>query len=302
MTKKILITTILLLIQISFINAQCIADAGQDKVVCVGWYGVDTTMIGGNPSAFGGTPPYTYTWEALHVINIGNFTWTFTASDFLNDTTISNPLLVQNINIEDPIEFFLTVTDSNDLICSDSVVISFSTFGFAPGYQSYNINQGDSVYLSGFQNLFGGIPPLEYLWRPNHGLTDSTSLSLYWTKPDYSIDYYLTITDSEGCVAVGGTCYEVIVTPVSVIDVEINNVKISLTPIPVEDKLRISIEPSNFDFLTFEIYNLRGQLQISETIHNSTEVIDLNHLQSGYYLYKVLDNNIILEKGKLVVK
>lgn len=66
----------------------------------------------------------------------------------------------------------------------------------------FEINQGDSVFLSGMHNVGGGFPPYEYLWRPNHGLSDSTSLS-FWAKPEFSIAYYVTKTDSAGCVVTG---------------------------------------------------------------------------------------------------
>ncbi len=149
MKKIILITTVLLITQITFTYGQCNADAGPDTFVCVGMNGIDTTQIGGNPSAMGGTPPYTYTWEAQHVISFGNYTWTYTASDFLNDTTLSNPSVVYHYyDLIDTVEFFLTVQDATGLICKDTVIIYYSLLMYINSVFIFDIQQGDSIYLN----------------------------------------------------------------------------------------------------------------------------------------------------------
>jgi hypothetical protein len=56
--------------------------------------------------------------------------------------------------------------------------------------------------------------------EPNHGLTDSTSLA-FWAKPANFVAYYLTLTDSAGCVATGAPVYHVNVLPVSVVKMKI---------------------------------------------------------------------------------
>ena len=293
---------ILLLTQVNEMLGQCVADAGPDKVVCCDYaYGVDTNFIGGSPTAFGGTPPYTYIWEAHHVYTLGGYTEILPASWFLNDTTIANPSV---INFEDnpPVEFYLTVIDANNTVSKDTVKVDFSIYGYFWGYSGYQIMQGDSVYLWGIQTVLGGIPPFEYLWRPNHGLTDSTTLSGFWAKPDYSTSYYITVTDSAGCVAVGTTSYEVIVIPVSVEEYLSENFKIVLTPNPVDDILTINIEPNNFNFLLLNIYDLSGHIIVNKIIENQTNKIDLNELETGIYLYEMINKRQIVSKGKLVKK
>ena len=42
------------------IFAQLSVDAGVDTIICKGIWGVDTTEIGGNPTALGGIEPYKY--------------------------------------------------------------------------------------------------------------------------------------------------------------------------------------------------------------------------------------------------
>ena len=64
-------------------NAQLVAEAGPDKVICQYWYGIDTATLGGNPTASGGVPPYTYSWEVNHTHTIGQNTFTNVASQFM---------------------------------------------------------------------------------------------------------------------------------------------------------------------------------------------------------------------------
>jgi hypothetical protein len=65
-------------------------------------------------------------------------------------------------------------------------------------YMTYTINRGDSLFLNQGTNVSVNFPPYKYLWKPNEGLTDSTSLS-FWVKPNYPTAYHVTLTDSAGC-------------------------------------------------------------------------------------------------------
>lgn len=120
---KLPILLLLLTIKALCIKSQCIANAGTEKVVCVGWSTMDTVIIGGNPTIPNGTPPYTYKWETS--FTFGSFT--LTASDFLNDTSIANPSIINSGPNE--LTFYLTVIDSLKNSCIDSVKIQFSQFG-----------------------------------------------------------------------------------------------------------------------------------------------------------------------------
>ena len=142
--------------------SQLVADAGPDKVVCVDWNGImDAVSIGGEPTAYGGIPPFTYAWETHYIWTVGNHTFHFFASDFLNDTTIANPEIVYAIG--DIIEFHVTVTDSSGITDKDTTAVYYSYFGTHLGYIDYTINPGDSVFLSGWENVLGGFPPYRYL-------------------------------------------------------------------------------------------------------------------------------------------
>jgi hypothetical protein len=86
----------------------------------------------------------------------------FTASDFLDDTTSANPTVISS---GENLIFKLTVIDSKSNICTDSVNVRFSIFGTHLGTCNYVIQHGDSVFLSNFHNVLGGISPVNYLWR-----------------------------------------------------------------------------------------------------------------------------------------
>lgn len=294
MKKLISILTVLFLAQISLVSGQCIADAGQDIIVCSDWNGLDTLQIGGNPSASGGLPPYTYIWETEWKVG----SWTYTASDFLNDTTVANPSV---INSGENLTFYLTVIDSESNICTDSVHVDFTNFGTHLGYVTYTIQQGDSIYLSGWENVSGGFPPFEYLWRPNHGLADSISLS-FWAKPNSSIAYYLTLTDASGCSAMGTPVYFVNVTPVSVDSHESESIKTIVFPNPSKNLITISIEGSNTEIKTIEFFNSKGQLLYKQKTKEKSVQIDTELLTKGLIFYKIISSAEIIGYGKIIVE
>ena len=56
----------------------------------------------------------------------------------------------------------------------DSLHVNFSNFASHLGTISYYIDSGDSVFLVGNVNLFGGSGPVSYIWQPGNSLSDST--------------------------------------------------------------------------------------------------------------------------------
>jgi hypothetical protein len=279
--------------------SQIVADAGEDKVLCVGFYGVDSNSIGGIPSAAGGTPPYTYAWETEYISNIGSFTINLSASDFLNDTTLANPEVVNVFG--DTLEFRLTVTDSEGISVMDTTTIYFAYFGTHLGTVSYTINSGDSVFLSGMHNVDGGFPPYEYLWQPNHGLTDSTSLA-FWAKPEYSVAYYMTLTDSSGCVVTGAPVYYVSVLPVSIEDFESPNAMIKIYPNPVNDLLNVQINPKIQGDFNLRLFLSDGRLVREESFSHNEFTVDVSGYPAGVYLYEISDGKEISDRGRIVIK
>lgn len=294
--KKLLLVLVSIISIQTFVFSQCTVDAGPDEYLCL-LDSLNFHQIGGNPTASGGTPPYTYTWEARHVVA---GIWVLTASDFLDDTTSANPI-VTSYYIDEPVEFYLTVEDSDGYVCKDTMELTPSVFWFTNGYLNYYIDQGDSVFLYGNTSIGGGIEPVEYLWRPNHGLTDSSS-SAFWAKPDHSVSYYPTITDAAGCVGTGGTSYQIWVNPVSVKEDSENNSRIKVYPNPSDKVLSFELEFNAYDQLIIEISNLKGQSVLKTETNGKKSIIDISGLQAGLYMYKILDKTTIVKEGKIIIK
>ncbi len=299
MKTRTTILTIIFLTITDFAFSQISADAGSNKVVCVGIQDMDTVAIGGSPSALGGTPPYTYTWEAEYTVILGSQTIHYTASNLLNDTTLANPKIIMAET--DTIEFRLTVTDSKGHTARDTTTVYYSVFGTHLGTFSFYIDQGDSVYLNGTPNVFGGIPPYEYLWRPNYGLTDSTSIA-FWAKPDTSVAYYLTKTDSAGCVEVGGPVYYVYVRPLNVEEIGSQNAQVVVYPNPVTDYLNISIGGKTQTGFDFRLFSSSGRLIEEKRFQDANVSIDLANYPVGLYIYEILNSHGLSEQGRIVKK
>jgi len=146
----------------SVLNAQCTADAGEHQAMCVNFWGeFDTINLGGIPSAFNGTPPYQYVWETNFYSLTGNL---HTASLLLNDTTLANPFLgpINSSSITE-LTVKLTVTDSNNNVCVDSVTINFPKFTQTNADVYATIDAGDTIVLS--SQIYGDSPPFSYHWE-----------------------------------------------------------------------------------------------------------------------------------------
>ena len=178
------------------------ADAGDDIIVCQD-DGNEYTL-GGSPSASGGTGSFTYTWYGKFYdlkYPSGEPSWIY-ASDFLDDTTKSNPTIKEWRNVpEEWTTFYLKVEDTAGNIQYDSVRITQSWFLIRAIYiLPRTIQRGDSVRFFGDSYFLSNFPPLTYKITPAHGLSDSTDI-YGWAKPDTSTTYYLQAVNSAGCTS-----------------------------------------------------------------------------------------------------
>jgi hypothetical protein len=299
---KIALLTFSLFLTSSTIFAQqpLTVDAGSDKIICSTQWGVDTTVIGGQPSAMGGIPPYTYSWHFKYPIPFSNTGITIYGSELLNDTTLSNPKIVSPTwgNELDLPYMVLTVSDSVGTIVSDSIHLIFSVFGYRLENYSTYLHQGDSVLFSGIPDVAAGIEPLTYLWQPSHGLSDSTQASNFWMKPDYTISYYVIATDSVGCSDSGDpNLVHITVFPVGIEDGQ-PNINLKIYPNPATDFLQVEINNTAVsDNQHFTLFDMLGKKVYSTQITSNRQQIDVSQLTRGNYSY------IIGEfQGKIILR
>ena len=290
--KRLLFTFVILLVSINSLIAQCNLNLGPDLYGCTGFQGYDPLELGNNFSYTGSVGIATYQWSACYKFNIGSTNYVFHASSLLNDTTIENPKVISDFG--DSVYYKLTVTDSLGSICSDSIQVVFSYLGTHLGYFSSTIMSGDSVFLNHSPNAFGGIGTLNYLWRPNHGLRDSTLPYGFWAKPNTSIAYYVTVTDSVGCTATAAPLYVIIVNHIGIGENRLNKL-IKVFPNPTNDILNVSI--SELKPNSISLSNIQGQeLYYSDFFH---ERIDISGLPSGMYILTLqTDKGVVRKKIK----
>lgn len=271
--------------------AQLSIDSGGDTIILC-QDNLNIISLGGNPTISGGYSPYIYIWSiASPIVLVQGSSIVLHASDFLDDTTASNPIIIDGYGVVDSLCFYLTVIDAIGQIQVDSSLVYFSMFVEHLSNFTYDLLAGDSILLNG-ANISSSFEPHTYLWQPNHGLTDSTSLS-YYAKPDYSIAYYVTATNSLGCVYTGAPYHYINIHYLNIEDVLIQEKHISLYPNPSngevflldEDEIVKSI--SIFDMNNKLITNLNG----------NTNKFDLSAFPKGVYFIKIeLEGQIITKK------
>lgn len=253
--------------------AQCAGNAGTDKIICVSHLGTDTAQIGGNYPNWG-TPPYTFSWLAFEQVQVGNSTFTFTASSFLSDTTLLNPVVNDAFDF-DSVEFVLRITDFNLVSCFDTVRVHFSRFVSGMSFLTHFILPGDSVLLSGPLNIWGGTGSYNLLWYPNSGLTDSTN-SAVWAKPTETTFYSLRITDEVGCLAHDVDFQRVFI---SGLGMEESESEPSVYPNPVRERFYVN---HAFEVEELEIWDMEGRLV--KNVHNLNLGISVEDLPTGMYV------------------
>lgn len=167
-------------------------------------------------SPIGGTYPFTYTWSGSIQDENGEVHPT---SHFLNDTTMSNPILFNSWGNNLWNQFILEVKDSNGRIAKDSVRVRFSEFYSFPAIttEPIYISLGDSILFDARNIDIGGICPyVSYEWIPRDWLSHSDS-SVTWCKPEASKEYICMVTDSFGCQNLMGSIIRtIVVNPASI--------------------------------------------------------------------------------------
>lgn len=146
-----------------------VADAGNNLSVCIN----DTVPIGGNPSATGGIPPYTYSWQP---------------TTYLDSPTASNP----NISPAAPINYTLVVTDSAGSTSTDVVSVVLVPLP--------TVDAGlDQTIIGGTNTLLQGSGGVSYTWAPGTDLINQNTATPT-AEPGSTTTYCVAGTDANGCV------------------------------------------------------------------------------------------------------
>lgn len=186
-------------------NAQLKVDAGNDKKVCFPDKPLEARIqLGGIPAASGGIEPYTYTWSGKLPIyyDEDHIKWV-KASEFLDDTTKSNPTFKSIDAPDDWVNFYLKVEDAAGNVQYDTVkIINAFIMSLNIYIPPVTIKRGDSVQFFGDRYFYENYKfiPFKLSLTPTYGLTDPTNLYT-WAKPDTSTTYYLQAINTAGCLA-----------------------------------------------------------------------------------------------------
>jgi hypothetical protein len=147
------------------------ADAGPDVSFCAG----SSVNIGGSPTGYGGTGPYSYNW---------------TPTTGLDDPASANPFASVAGT------YTVRVTDVNNSSDEDSVMVTENTKPTADAGSDASFCAGSSVEIGGSPTGSGGTGPYTYSWTPMTGL-DNPAVA----NPTASAvgTYTVRVTDVNGC-------------------------------------------------------------------------------------------------------
>lgn len=161
-------------------------EAGLNRTVCQ----YESTVLGGSPSAAGGSTPYTYAW---------------TPTTDLNDPTIANPTLIPTT--AGTVTYTLTVTDNSSTVATDEVVvtvnptpsvtldplgsycISAAAFTLTQGAPAGGTYSGPGVTGSTFDPATAGVGThtITYIYANSFGCADTAEQNIIVYYPDPTI-------------------------------------------------------------------------------------------------------------------
>ena len=106
---------------------------------------------------------------------------------------------------------------------------------------------------------------------------------------------WLVKVDSNGCLGGGNDpqCWPLAVSPV-----HINN-EYKVYPNPVTGLLNINV-PQHKDMAVLSITDITGRQLLSQSLSFSKDAVDLSGFMSGVYLYRILEDGLVVQQGKLL--
>lgn len=153
------------------VNPSAAADAGPDRIICVG---VGQT-IGGSPTG-----------------NLGS-TYLWSPATGLSSTTAANP----TANPSSTTIYTVLVTDANGCTGSDQVQVSIGAVPSVDAGSDRTICSGGSIAIGGSPT---GAATSTFSWSPATGLSSSTAANPT-ASPTTTTTYSVIVTDVSGCTA-----------------------------------------------------------------------------------------------------
>lgn len=217
------------------------ASAGNNLSTCAG----SGVVLGGSPSASGGTSPYTYLWD--HTTE-------------LSSASIANPTASPAANTS----YTLLVTDAHGCTSTSVVAVSIGT-SLTP-----------VINLVG-NTLQASITGTSYEWYFNGALITGASTSSY--TPTISGDYEVVVYDGTGCFGVSPVFNFV---SVGINDIAFDN-SFSIYPNPANNFMRVDAGQVKSNSV-IHLYDLSGRLVLESQLNQQINIIDLSLLENGVYL------------------
>jgi len=160
--------------------------------------------------------------------------------------------------------------------------------------------------------LINGAQAKNIFWKVNGAvsLNDSTVFNGTIVCNNGAIDMHSGVTVNGGVFTTNGqlitdtvnvTMTSVCV-PAGIVPVMYSNTQaITVYPNPFKSSITIAIQDiSQADNYELKVYNVLGKEVMGKVITNQTTTLGTNELASGMYFYQLLNNNVLVQSGKLV--
>lgn len=252
-------------------------------------------LLGSTPTARGGAMPYKYKWTYIYKTNLTSKPYIY-ASDLLNDTSISNPVLKDGFSSwlysypNRKLTITLEVTDNTGTVVKDSIDIIQSLYKYKMVSERYK-SQKDTILFE--SNIGGGVIPLKFSWSPRNYILDS-NINPMRTYSPIDVIYLSKATDSLGCIA--SDKISLLIYKSSIKESNFLNL-ISNYHNPI-NKSSI-FELSNFNKLSkIEIYNSLGHIIHSQ---KTTYILEIGNLikDEGFYFIVFYDRENNMQSIKV---
>ncbi len=175
-----------------------------------------------------------------------------------------------------------------------------SELNFIQISQDISILRGDSVKIGTAINIFGGSGEYFYNWSPAEFLNDSTQLTPI-AFPSDTTDYFLTVTDAEGCSFTTSYTVNVIGNTTDIRERNLPNdfLTATLYPNPNNGRFKVELSGRHKGEIEFTVIDNLGRTVYQKTIQKLSgkhlETVDVK-FPKGIYNLLIHSGNQKLQK------